>query len=129
MCDCGTQLVMGRQRQRGIPKCIASLTVEETKKAVMKAVTAKMLVSLIGVALAAPFFVVALIVGARAVSLSHGASDDLLMVALAFGGAAASIVNGMGRRNEKSVAHGSNSACEGCAETRVARASMIHLGN
>ena len=63
----------------------------------MKAVTAKMLLSLIGILLVAPFFAIALIIGARAVSLSHGAQDDLLLVALALGGAAASIINGMGR--------------------------------
>ena len=64
----------------------------------MKAVTTRMLLSLVGIALVAPFFAVALIVGARAVALSQGTQDDLLMMALAFGGAAASIVNGLGRR-------------------------------
>ncbi|HEX8000228.1 MAG TPA: hypothetical protein VF528_17705 [Pyrinomonadaceae bacterium] len=65
----------------------------------MKAVTTRMLLSLVGVVLVAPFFVVALIVGARAVALSQSTQDDVLMMVLAFGGAIASIVNGLGRRN------------------------------
>ena len=102
-------------------------SVEETRKLRMKTITAKMLVSLIGVLLVAPFFVVALIVGARAVALSHGSSDDLLMVALALGGAAASIVNGMGRRTaraEQSKGNGAGAA----TKTALSKASMIHLG-
>ena len=67
----------------------------------MRSVTNKMLISLVGVALAAPFFVIAVIVGARAVALAHNAQDDLLLVALAFGGAAMSMINGFGRRGAK----------------------------
>lgn len=67
----------------------------------MKRVTAKMLVSLIGMLVAAPFFVFALILGARAVSVSQGAQDDLLLAVLALAGAGASIINGMGRRAER----------------------------
>ena len=71
----------------------------------MKAVNAKWLVSLVGILLVAPFFAIALIIGARVVSLSHGTQDDLLLAALALGGAAASIINGMGRSHsiEKSA--------------------------
>jgi hypothetical protein len=64
----------------------------------MKAVTMRMLLSLVGVAVVAPFFAVALIVGARAVALAASTQDDLLMMALAFGGAIASVINGLGRR-------------------------------
>ena len=93
----------------------------------MKAVTAKMIVSLTGILLVAPFFVVALIVGARAVALSQGAQDDLLLVALALGGAAASIANGMGRRTarEKSA---SGNHIEVKSNARTRGTSMIHLG-
>ena len=94
----------------------------------MKTVTAKMLVSLIGVLLVAPFFVVALIVGARAVALSNGSGDDLLMVALALGGAAASIANGMGRpavKERRASTSGSNNTTD---EAALGKASMIHLG-
>lgn len=65
---------------------------------IMKAITTRMFLSLVGVALVAPFFAVALIVGARAVTLAESTQDDLLLMALAFGGAVASIVNGLGRR-------------------------------
>jgi hypothetical protein len=94
----------------------------------MKAVTAKMLVSLVGVLLAAPFFAVALVIGARAVSLSTGSRDDLLLVALALCGAAISIANGMGRR----AAAGSSAAREHSEASDTTAAprsvSVIHLG-
>ena len=64
----------------------------------MKDVTTKMIVSLVGILLVAPFFILAVIIGARAVALSQGTQDDLLLVALALGGAVSSIANGMGQR-------------------------------
>ena len=93
----------------------------------MKSVTGKMIVSLIGILLVAPFFVIALIVGARAVALSQGAHEDLLLVALVLGGAAASIVNSMGRRTarEKRVLGGH---VEVTNNARTRGTSMIHLG-
>ena len=95
----------------------------------MKAVTAKMLVSLVGVLLVAPFFVVALVVGARAVSLSQGSRDDLLLVALALCGAAISIANGMGRR-ANAGSSSSREHAEGHDTTTTAprSVSVIHLG-
>lgn len=96
----------------------------------MKAVTARMFVSLVGVALVVPFFVVALLVGARAVALAQGAQDDLLLIALAFGGAVASIINGFGRRTHKS-GQGTRPARkvqDQMGPRRRGRASMIHLG-
>jgi hypothetical protein len=93
----------------------------------MKAVTTKMLVSLIGILLVAPFFAVALLLGARAVAISHGAQDDLLLVALALGGAAASIVNGVGRCSEKEK-RASNNQLEAKEKAFSRAASMIHLG-
>ena len=94
----------------------------------MKAVTAKMLLSLVGMLLVAPFFAIALIVGARAVALSHGAQDDLLLVALALGGAAASIVNGMGRRAAKEKQRIASTQVEATSKSNSRRASMINLG-
>ena len=93
----------------------------------MKAVTAKMLVSLIGILFVALFFAFALIVGARAVAVSQGSQDDLLLVALALAGAAASVINGMGRRTKQeravSVTRSNGS------ERRLGRdVSTIHLG-
>lgn len=93
----------------------------------MKAVTAKMLLSLLGILLAAPFFAFALIVGVRAVSLSHDAQDDLLLVALALGGAAASILNGMGRA-AKERQRNTVSQVEATSGTRSRLSSMINLG-
>ena len=93
----------------------------------MKSITAKMIASLIGILLVAPFFVVALILGARAVALSQGAPDDLLLVALALGGAAASIINGMGRHT-KSARPASGNHLAVSKSNRTRGASMIHLG-
>ena len=93
----------------------------------MKSVTGKMMVSLIGILLVAPFLVVALFVGTRAVALSQGAQDDLLLVALVLGGVVASIVNGMGRRTAgEKHAFGGHVAVTNQARTRGT--SMIHLG-
>jgi hypothetical protein len=93
----------------------------------MKAMTAKMLVSLIGILLVAPFFAIALIIGSRAVALSHGAQDDLLLIALALGGAAASIANGMGRCTDREK-RASNNHLEAKEKAYSRSASMIHLG-
>lgn len=93
----------------------------------MKSVTGKMIVALIGILLVAPFFFVALIVGARAVALSQGAQDDLLLVALAMAGAAASIFNGVGRRTAREK-HALGSRVEATNSARTRGASMIHLG-
>ncbi|HEV2915003.1 MAG TPA: hypothetical protein VGX92_17125 [Pyrinomonadaceae bacterium] len=94
----------------------------------MKAVTARMLISLVGVALVVPFFVVALVVGARAVALAQGAEDDLLLIALAFGGAVASIINGFGRRASRAGRAGRNSINKVNDQPHPQSASMIHLG-
>ena len=93
----------------------------------MKSVTTKMIVSFTGLLLVAPFFIVALIVGARAFSLSQGTQDELLLVALALGGAAASVINGMGLCTSREKQAGGKRVAEtGSARTRGA--SMIHLG-
>jgi hypothetical protein len=94
---------------------------------IRKSVTGKMIVSLIGILLVAPFFVIALIVGARAVALSQGVQEDLLLVALAIGGAAASIFNSMGHRTarEKRVLNGHHEVTN---NARTRGTSMIHLG-
>jgi hypothetical protein len=93
----------------------------------MKAVTARMFISLVGVALVVPFFVVALVVGARAVALAQGAQDDLLLIALAFGGAVASIINGFGRRTNK-LGRMPRSISKVNDQPSPRSASMIHLG-
>ena len=93
----------------------------------MKAVTTKLIVSLVGILLVAPFFIVAVIIGARAVALSQGAQDDLLLVALALGGAVASIANGMGRRTAGEK-HAASERIGAANSTRTRGASVIHLG-
>ncbi|HEX8845487.1 MAG TPA: hypothetical protein VF791_12625 [Pyrinomonadaceae bacterium] len=93
----------------------------------MKAVTAKLLAPFIGILLVAPFFAIALIVGARVVALSHGAQDDLLLVALALGGAVASIINGMGRHALREKSPHSNEI-EATTNSVSRQSSMIHLG-
>jgi hypothetical protein len=93
----------------------------------MKVVTTKMILSLVGILLIAPFFAVALIVGGRVAALSHGAQDDLLLVALALGGAAAGIFNGLGRRATKDERmDGHHVEVKSRANQRSS--SMIHLG-
>ena len=95
----------------------------------MKAVTAKMLISLVGVLLAAPFFAAALVIGARAVSLSRGSRDDLLLVALALCGAVISIANGMGRRADGNATRAHSEAGDATTPTTAPRGvSVIHLG-
>jgi hypothetical protein len=93
----------------------------------MKAVTRKMIVSLAGILLIAPFFVIALLVGARAVAISQGVQEDLLLVALALGGVVASIINGMGRRavSEKQT---DGNRSQTASRSHLHRASVIHLG-
>ena len=93
----------------------------------MKSITTKMLVSLVGVALAAPFFAVAVIVGARVLALAENAQDDLLLVGLAFGGAALSVINGFGRRTGEAERTELN-RCKAKEDADSHGASVINLG-
>ena len=108
-------------------KAESSKDSEEEEKESMKAVTARMFISLVGVALVVPFFVIALVVGARAVALAQGAQDDLLLMALAFGGAVASIINGFGRRANKTE-RTPRSIGKVNDQPSPRSASMIHMG-
>ena len=93
----------------------------------MKIINEKMIVSLIGLLLVAPFFVIALIVGSRAVALSQGAQDDLLLVALALGAAAASIINSVGHRAKREK-QTSGERTEAANNAQARGAFMIHHG-
>jgi uncharacterized YccA/Bax inhibitor family protein len=93
----------------------------------MRSVTTKMLVSLVGVALAAPFFAIAVIVGARAIALADNTQDDLLLVGLAFGGAAVSMINGFGRRSGSAELIVSSRA-DAREDADSHRASVVNLG-
>lgn len=64
----------------------------------MKQVTAKMFFALAAVALAAPFFAVAVLVGARAVELAGGARENVLMLSLALAAAASQVLGARGER-------------------------------
>jgi hypothetical protein len=60
----------------------------------MKSTNRKMLLSLLGIALATPFLVIALVLGARATALADGMRGDLLVVVLALASLVASIGEG-----------------------------------
>jgi hypothetical protein len=91
----------------------------------MRKVTAKMFIALSAVALAAPFFAFAVLVGLRAVELASDARQNLLLLALAAVAAAFQVLNarGAGRqqaaRREASVAAG---------RTVTREASALRLG-
>lgn len=93
----------------------------------MKTITGKMLISLIGVAVAAPFFLIALVAGARAVELAQNAQDDALLVVLAFTGAVISMINGFGRRTSKPVRRIERAEGLTKEEARSREASAVNL--
>lgn len=79
----------------------------------MKENIAKLIVGLASVALVLPFVSVAFLVGARAVSDAQGVSEQMLLAALALGGAAASVFKNASRR----------------AETGQSRETALHLSS
>ena len=90
----------------------------------MKKVTARMFFALSAVALAAPFFAFAVLVGLRAIELASGARQNLLLLALASLAAAFQVLNARGagaraRARESSVADG---------RVRARETSALHLG-
>lgn len=96
----------------------------------LKAITGKMLISLVGVAVAAPFFLIALVAGARAVELAHDAQDEALMIVLAMCGAVISMINGFGRRTQKAqrqAMRATTTAHHG-GEVQSREASAVNLG-
>lgn len=88
----------------------------------MKKVSQKLLWSSIAVALLAPLSASALIVGARVAEVAQSDGNDWLLVALAFGGAAVSALNGLGRRVVQ-VDRGSDRSTKLCRSHRP----MVHL--
>jgi hypothetical protein len=99
------------------------------KRNKMKAITGKMLVSLVGFALAAPFILIAMVAGARAVELAQNAQDDALLVVLAMSGAVISMVNGFGRRTRKAKGKEARAGEKRVrAEAQSRGASAVHLG-
>lgn len=106
----------------------AKLDCNEEPPKHMKNVSAKMFISLAGVALVAPFMAFAVFVGARAVASAHSTDDQLLLVVLAGVAGALSILNGFGQRTRRAAHTARNGRVEANAGARVRRASVIHLG-
>ncbi len=75
---------------------------ESNDKKLMKKITTREVVSLAGIAIAAPLFALVLLVGARAAGLME---NDFLLLALALCGAVVSGVNGFGRRTIRAQSH------------------------
>ena len=94
----------------------------------MKAITGKMLISLVGVMVAAPFFLIALVAGARAVELAQNAHDDALLVVLAMCGAVISMINGFGRRTQKAQRRDRSVTAHAGREAQPVEASAVNLG-
>ena len=97
----------------------------------MKNVTLKKLFTVTGAMLVIPLFAVTLIVGAHASVMEQGAQNDLLVIALALGGALASVVNGFGRRtgHNKKVAAQRSSKVEASANASCGDYSAVGLGS
>jgi hypothetical protein len=95
----------------------------------MKAIKGKMLISLIGFALAAPFILIAMVAGARAVELAQNAQDDALLIVLAMSGGVISMINGFGRRTRKAREKESRLVEKRVrSEAHTGGASAVHLG-
>ena len=93
----------------------------------MKSVNRKVLLSLLGIAVATPFLVIALAVGARAAALADSLQGDLLVVALAIGSVLAGI--GEGRRVLKGEnAPARHNGLENRGETDLRGASTLNHG-
>jgi hypothetical protein len=87
-----------KETQRQGHTTVLAIFAEERERFRMKKVSQKLLWSIIAIALLAPLSATALIVGARVAEVTQGDGSDWLLVALAFGGAAVSALNGLGRR-------------------------------
>jgi hypothetical protein len=90
----------------------------------MKKVTAGMFVALAAVAVAAPFFAMAVLVGLRAVESAAGLRENFLLVAFAVAAVASAVLNARGERSEKPAQVGTAAARRSVAR----KASALHLG-
>jgi positive regulator of sigma E activity len=89
---CGTKLVRGNVARQAVLRMHRRL---RHGTEFMKSITTKDIVSLAGIALAVPLFTLATVLSARAAGV---AGNDLLLLALALGGAVISGLNGFGHR-------------------------------
>ncbi|HZT61106.1 MAG TPA: hypothetical protein VFA21_21045 [Pyrinomonadaceae bacterium] len=90
----------------------------------MKKVTTKMFVALAAVAVTAPFFAMAVLVGLRAVESATGLRENFLLFAFAVAAASAGVLNARGERAEKTEPVGTVAARRSVAR----KASALHLG-
>ena len=89
----------------------------------MKSVNRKVLLSLLGIAIATPFLVIALVVGARVAAIADSLPGELLVVALALGGVLVSMGEGRSAlRGEAGLAKKGRLETKGDADLRGASA-------
>jgi len=74
---------------------------KEAKGKGMKKITAGMFITLAAIALAAPFFAIAVLVGLRAIESATGLRENFLLLALAVVAAASGVLNARGERSAK----------------------------
>lgn len=85
----------------------------------MKRANRKVFLSLLGIAVATPFLVIALVVGIRATALADSLQGDLTVVVLGLAGVIASLGEGrMGLRREAAPARRGRGDTEGETELR-----------
>ncbi len=94
----------------------------------MKSLTEKTLMSLAVIAVAALLLAAALFVGGHAVALAQNAHDDLLLVALALGGATLSMVNNLKRERAGATKREAHLHREASAASVSREASVFHIG-
>jgi hypothetical protein len=93
----------------------------------MKERLTKIIVTFAALALAVPFLAAALLVGARAVAGAENMQDNLLLVALACAGAAASVVKNVTRR--AGALHGETSLRIAPSRRRLSRNPFMHASS
>lgn len=95
----------------------------------MKKLTTKTFITLAAVALAAPFFAMAVVVGVRAVESAAGAEENFLLLALALLAVASSVLKARGDKTSASALAGQKEfVAVRHQETRSHGASALHLG-
>lgn len=93
----------------------------------MKSISTKMLISVFGAIIAIPFFAIAIVVGAHAISLAQNSTNSVLLLCISCFAVAISVVNGIGR-NRASAVTGSHSRSALNDSGSVRRTAGIHLG-
>ena len=93
----------------------------------MKSVNRKVIFSLLGIAVATPFLVIALVAGFRAIALADGLQGELLVVALGLASVVASLGEGrVGLKLERASA--SRGPVEAESKTDVRGLSTLNHG-